>query len=107
MFTENILTYGIHPSEIVIFIIFLWGAYLFASISRDTAKSFFGEGYMFWVLGVTLICLQQFFDMFDNVPGFRFFNYLEHAAFLLGSAMITYSIYKCYNRCKTAGELVE
>lgn len=97
MFTENILTHGIHPSEIVILLIFLWGLLLFNSLRRDIVKkSYFGGDYLLWVVGITFLLLQQFFDMLDNVPGFRFFNYLEHATFLIGSIMITYSIHKSY-----------
>jgi cytosine/uracil/thiamine/allantoin permease len=100
MITENILTYGIHPGEVVCFLIFLWASSLFISVRKHMIKIKFvgGDYYIFWVAGMVFFCIQQFLDVLDNLKGLRFLNYIEHITFLLGAVLFTYGIYKSYRK---------
>jgi|GEM_PF-5521780 len=104
MTSENILIQGIHPAEVVSFLIFLWASFLFISVRKQMIKTKFagGDYYIFWVAGMVFFCIQQFFDVLDNLPGLRFFNYLEHITFLIGAILFTYGIFKSYKKYEMA-----
>jgi hypothetical protein len=100
MITENVLTYGIHPAEVVGFLIFLWASFLFISLRKHVIRTKFagGDYYVFWVAGMVFFCIQQFLDVLDNLPGLRFLNDLQHFTFLIGTILFTYGIFKSYKK---------
>jgi len=106
---EEAIIYGVQPAELVPLLIFLWGAYIFFSIRKDVVKKALSadDYYIFWVAGLFVLCIHQLFRVLDDIPGLEFFYFIRPFAFLLGSALFTYGLFKSYRKYMRAGDALK
>ncbi len=102
MIKVSVLTPGLHPAEIVSFLIFLWTIILFSGLIKQKAEDR-GKRHTLYLIGLLLFTYATFFDIFDNLPGLRFLDYVEHISFMAGSIFFTLGVYRTF---KSAEHLV-
>jgi hypothetical protein len=109
MFGEEAIIYGIQLAELVPLLIFLWGAYIFLSIRGEVVKKALSadDYYIFWIIGLLFFCIHQLFRVLADVPGLEILNSTRQFAFLLGSMLFAYGLFKSYMKYKMAGDALK
>lgn len=103
------IIYGIRPSELVGLAIFLFGCYLFYSIREKVVNKAFSadDYYIFWIFGLLFLCLHQILSVLDDIPRLELSSELRPFAFLFGSALFSYGVFKSYKKYKSAGDALK
>ena len=106
---EETILYGIDAAEGVALAIFLWGAYVFFSIRGEVVKKALSadDYYIFWISGLLFLCLHQLLRVLDGVPGLDLLDAVRPLAFLAGSSLFSFGLFKSYRKYKAPTEALK